>query len=105
MDAVVREARLAGPDGTELSVQEVGTGRLVVLANGLGGSLRAWGPVLERFGPGHRVVAYDYRGLYASVPRRTRTRSPSTTTQATCSPCSAGRTSPPWSSPGAWGSR
>ena len=68
MDVAVREHRLAGPDGTELCVQEVGSGRLVVLANGLGGSLRAWGPVLDRFGNGHRVVAYDYRGLYASGP-------------------------------------
>lgn len=64
----VRQERLAGPDGTDLCVQEVGSGRLVVLANGLGGSLRAWAPVLDRFGPGHRVVSYDYRGLYSSGP-------------------------------------
>jgi pimeloyl-ACP methyl ester carboxylesterase len=64
----VREERLVAADGTDLALQEVGTGRLVVLANGLGGSLRAWGPVLDRFGPGHRVVAYDYRGLYGSGP-------------------------------------
>lgn len=68
MDASVREERLVGPDGTDLAVQELGAGRLVVLANGLGGSLRAWAPVLDRFGPGHRVVTYDYRGLYRSGP-------------------------------------
>ena len=62
----VREERVAGPDGTDLAVQELGEGRLVVLANGLGGSLRAWAPFLAGFGPGHRVVAYDYRGLYRS---------------------------------------
>lgn len=68
MDPAVREERLIGPDGTDLAVQELGAGRLVVLANGLGGSLRAWAPVLDRFGPGHRVVTYDYRGLYSSGP-------------------------------------
>ena len=64
----VRESRLEGPDGTDLAVQELGEGRLVVLANGLGGSLRAWAPFLSQFGPGHRVVTYDYRGLYRSGP-------------------------------------
>jgi pimeloyl-ACP methyl ester carboxylesterase len=68
MDAAVREERLVGPDGTDLAVQELGVGRLVVLANGLGGSLRAWAPVLARYGSGHRVVTYDYRGLYRSGP-------------------------------------
>jgi pimeloyl-ACP methyl ester carboxylesterase len=66
MDAAVREERILGQDGTELALQELGEGRLVVLANGLGGSLRAWAPFLAGFGPGHRVVTYDYRGLYRS---------------------------------------
>jgi pimeloyl-ACP methyl ester carboxylesterase len=68
MDAVVREERIVGHDGTDLALQELGEGRLVVLANGLGGSLRAWEPFLAGFGPGHRVVTYDYRGLYRSAP-------------------------------------
>ena len=63
-----REHRLAGHDGVDLAVQEVGQGRLVAMANGLGGSLRAWQPFLDRFGPGHRLVSFDYRGLYASGP-------------------------------------
>jgi pimeloyl-ACP methyl ester carboxylesterase len=63
-----REAHILGHDGIDLAVQELGEGRLVVLANGLGGSLRAWAPFLAGFGPGHRVVAYDYRGLYRSGP-------------------------------------
>jgi pimeloyl-ACP methyl ester carboxylesterase len=66
--ADVREERLVGPDGVDLAVQRLGEGRLVVVANGLGGSLRAWAPFLVRFGPGHRVVAFDYRGLYRSGP-------------------------------------
>ena len=68
MDPAVRETRILGHDGTDLAVQELGEGRLVVLANGLGGSLRAWAPFLAGFGPGHRVVTYDYRGLYRSGP-------------------------------------
>ena len=64
----MREARILGHDGTDLAVQELGEGRLVVLANGLGGSLRAWAPFLAGFAPGHRVVTYDYRGLYRSGP-------------------------------------
>jgi len=64
----VREGRLRAGAGVDLAVQEVGEGRLVVLANGLGGSLRAWAPFLVRFGVGHRVVAFDYRGLYRSGP-------------------------------------
>lgn len=62
----MREERLVARDGTELAVQQLGEGRLVVLANGLGGSLRAWAPFLTHLGQGYRVVAYDYRGLYRS---------------------------------------
>jgi pimeloyl-ACP methyl ester carboxylesterase len=62
------EARIRSGDGTELAVQVAGEGPLVVLANGLGGSLRAWGPFLERFGPGRRIASWDYRGLYRSGP-------------------------------------
>jgi pimeloyl-ACP methyl ester carboxylesterase len=64
----VREQRLRGHDGVDLALQQLGEGRPVVLANGLGGSLRAWAPFLGSFGPGHRVVAFDYRGLYRSGP-------------------------------------
>lgn len=68
MDASVREERLRGHDGTDLAVQDLGAGRLVVMANGLGGSLRAWAPFLARYAPGHRIVSFDYRGLYRSGP-------------------------------------
>jgi pimeloyl-ACP methyl ester carboxylesterase len=64
----VREERIVGRDGTELAVQSVGQGPLVVLANGLGGSLRAWSPFIDRFGAAHRLVSWDYRGFYDSGP-------------------------------------
>lgn len=65
---VVHEERVRSFDGTELAVQVVGEGPLVVLANGLGGSLRAWDPFLARFGADHRIASWDYRGLYHSGP-------------------------------------
>ena len=65
------EERIRSFDGTELAVQVAGEGPLVVLANGLGGTWRAWGPFLDRFGTDHRVASWDYRGLYGSGPPAT----------------------------------
>lgn len=62
------EERVRSFDGTDLAVQMAGEGPLIVLANGLGGTRRAWGPFLARFGNDHRVVSWDYRGLYRSGP-------------------------------------
>ena len=62
------EACVRSHDGTELAVQVAGEGPLVVLANGLGGSLRAWQPFLQRFGTERRIASWDYRGLYRSGP-------------------------------------
>lgn len=62
------EEQVRSFDGTDLAVQVAGEGPLVVLANGLGGTRRAWEPFLARFGTGHRVVSWDYRGLYRSGP-------------------------------------
>jgi pimeloyl-ACP methyl ester carboxylesterase len=64
----VHEERVRSFDGTELAVQVAGEGPLVVLANGLGGTWRAWDPFLARFGTDHRIVSWDYRGLYRSGP-------------------------------------
>jgi pimeloyl-ACP methyl ester carboxylesterase len=62
------DARVRSFDGTDLAVQVTGQGPLIVLANGLGGSLRAWGPLLRRLGTDHRIASWDYRGLYRSAP-------------------------------------
>lgn len=62
------EERIRSHDGTELAVQVAGDGPLVVLANGLGGSLGAWRPFLQRFGARRRIASWDYRGLYRSGP-------------------------------------
>jgi 3-oxoadipate enol-lactonase len=60
--------RIRSWDGTELAVQVAGEGPLVVLANGLGGSLAAWQPFLRQLRPGWRIASWDYRGLYRSGP-------------------------------------
>jgi pimeloyl-ACP methyl ester carboxylesterase len=67
-ERTVHEERVRSFDGTDLAVQVAGDGPLVVLANGLGGTWRAWEPFLARFGTDHRVVSWDYRGLYRSGP-------------------------------------
>lgn len=64
----MREERVRSFDGTDLAVQVAGEGPLVVLANGLGGTWRAWAPFLARFGTDHRIASWDYRGLYRSGP-------------------------------------
>jgi pimeloyl-ACP methyl ester carboxylesterase len=62
------DARIRGADGTELAVEAIGEGPPLVLANGLGGSFRAWRPLLPRLASRHRVASWDYRGLYRSGP-------------------------------------
>ncbi|MEY3014034.1 MAG: hypothetical protein RIT45_2769 [Pseudomonadota bacterium] len=58
---------IVAPDGTRLDVQTYGDGPLpIVIANGLGGTLIAWAPLLRRFADRCRFVSWDYRGLYRS---------------------------------------
>ena len=55
-------------DGTRLAAQSFGTGKLpVIIANGLGGTLVAWTPLLRAFADEMRFVSWDYRGLYDSA--------------------------------------
>ncbi|MCO4763964.1 MAG: alpha/beta hydrolase [Myxococcales bacterium] len=54
-------------DGTELEIQTWGDGPLtLVIANGLGGTLVAWTPLLRALKGTARIVSWDYRGLYGS---------------------------------------
>ncbi len=68
MDPGFTETRIRSHDGSDLAVQVAGEGPLVVLANGLGGSLLAWEPFLRRLRAVRRIVSWDYRGLYRSGP-------------------------------------
>lgn len=55
-------------DGERFAWREAGTGELVVLLHGLGGSRISWEPQLHELGNGHRVAAWDLPGYGASAP-------------------------------------
>jgi len=62
-------------DGTRIAYEVVGRGdRTLLLANGLGGRLYAWEPLIRRYWQQYRLITWDYRGLFESdtprVPRR-----------------------------------
>lgn len=61
------EKRAVAADGTRLAYEVLGTGdKTLVLANGLGGRLYAWEPAVEAFWKTHRIITWDYRGLFGS---------------------------------------
>jgi pimeloyl-ACP methyl ester carboxylesterase len=64
----VVERRITSFDGTDLAYHLVGdpSAPPILLANGLGGSWRAWKHQLRFFQDRYRFVSWDYRGLYAS---------------------------------------
>lgn len=54
-------------DGTRLACQRFGRGpQRVVVANGIGGTLLAWVPLLRALEDRCTFVSWDYRGLYGS---------------------------------------
>ena len=58
---------LKARDGVLISYQTLGNGdETLVLANGLGGRLYAWEPILDAFGDKYRIITWDYRGLFES---------------------------------------
>lgn len=64
------EQRRLRIDGAEIGYQRAGSGRTLVLANGLGGSYVAWKPLLP-FVQDWWTVSWDYRGLYRSTAAET----------------------------------
>jgi pimeloyl-ACP methyl ester carboxylesterase len=64
----VEERRAASFDGTDLAYHVVGEGPPVLLANGLGGSWRAWKHQIAYLSDRYRFISWDYRGLYRSGP-------------------------------------
>jgi pimeloyl-ACP methyl ester carboxylesterase len=55
-------------DGTDIAYHVTGVGPSVLLANGLGGSWKAWKHQIAYFGDRYRFTSWDYRGLYRSGP-------------------------------------
>lgn len=67
LDRVPRKI-LRSHDGTEIAYWVVGDGaRTLLLANGLGGRLYAWEPVVRALLPRYRLITWDYRGLFDSA--------------------------------------
>ena len=57
------------PGGVRIAYNVLGDGpRTLVLANGLGGRLYAWEPLIRALPEGYRVITWDYRGLFESTP-------------------------------------
>jgi pimeloyl-ACP methyl ester carboxylesterase len=61
------EHDLEAPDGTRIRYQLHGTGKPIILSNGLGGTFAAWRHVYQALGQRYRIVCWDYRGLYGSA--------------------------------------
>lgn len=68
----IRHVPVRAFDGTELMAYDCGSGPgpALVLCNGLGGNIDAWRYFTDFFGKRHRIVSWDYRGLYRSGPAK-----------------------------------
>jgi pimeloyl-ACP methyl ester carboxylesterase len=54
-------------DGVSIYYEVIGKGeRTLMLANGLGGRLYAWEPLIESLFEDYRFIVWDYRGLFGS---------------------------------------
>jgi 3-oxoadipate enol-lactonase len=70
-EAVTRT--LENRHGARVSYSVLGTGsQTLLLANGLGGRLYAWEPLVRAVLPEYRVITWDYRGLFDSTAPETR---------------------------------
>lgn len=59
--------RVVASDGTGLHCEMVGDGeRILLLANGLGGRLYSWLPLIDALWQRYRIITWDYRGLFES---------------------------------------
>lgn len=73
--STLERRRATARDGTGLAYEVVGHGpETLVLANGLGGRLYVWEPLLEALAPRYRILTWDYRGLFDSDSPRSKRR-------------------------------
>ncbi len=65
---MLRDGDFYSFDGTRLRTYEGGIahGQPLIIANGLGGSIRSWRHIVSAFGARFRILSWDYRGLYGS---------------------------------------
>jgi pimeloyl-ACP methyl ester carboxylesterase len=62
----VEMKNVVSTDGTRIRYQDLGSGPVIVLANGLGGTFEAWYYLIEHLRKDYRIISWDYRGLYES---------------------------------------
>lgn len=70
----VEESFVRSFDGTEIAHHAVGEGLPILLANGLGGSWKAWTHQISYFSDRYQFLSWDYRGLYHSKAPSDRAR-------------------------------
>ncbi len=83
--------KLGDATDAEMHVVRRGHGRPLLLINGLGGTWRSWGPILDALAAEREVIAIDLPGFGDSPPlagrsrsRRSPTRSPRSWIGRTC---------------------
>jgi pimeloyl-ACP methyl ester carboxylesterase len=73
--ATLAQKRIVAKDGTGIAYETLGEGtRAIVLANGLGGRLYAWTPAIDALWHTHKIITWDYRGLFDSEAPRSKRR-------------------------------
>lgn len=71
----LRPGKTVSIDGTTIAYEVLGEGtKTLLLANGLGGRLYAWQPLIDKFWRTHRLITWDYRGLFDSATVATGSR-------------------------------
>lgn len=68
-ESKIERRRARSVDGTQIAYEVLGEGkRAVLLANGLGGRLYSWKPLVEDLFHDYKLLTWDYRGLFDSAP-------------------------------------
>ncbi len=63
----VERSTVQSADGVTIAYERIGDAdRCIVLANGLGGRLYTWKPIVDAFRDNYRILTWDYRGLFGS---------------------------------------
>ncbi|MEE2904013.1 MAG: alpha/beta hydrolase [Myxococcota bacterium] len=63
----MQHKEVSSQDGTRIAYKVVGSGeKTLLLANGLGGRLYTWSPLIDYFCRDYKIITWDYRGLFES---------------------------------------
>ncbi|MFP4474027.1 MAG: alpha/beta fold hydrolase [Desulfatibacillaceae bacterium] len=67
------DRQVQSSDGVNITYQSLGEGtdKVIAVANGLGGRLYTWEPLIRKVWPEYRIITWDYRGLFDSDDRAT----------------------------------